>query len=65
MKVNLRCDAEALRRGQGKGRRRAWLLTATLLGGCAYHGNIDDPMASGGCGDVFQEQWSSQCICTP
>lgn len=42
--MNLRCDAEALRQGQGRARRRAWLLAATLLGGCAYHGNIDDPM---------------------
>jgi hypothetical protein len=27
--------------------------------------NIRNPWMSGGCDDVFQEQWSSQCICTP
>jgi hypothetical protein len=26
--------------------------------------NIQNPWTSGGCDDVFQDQWSSQCICT-
>lgn len=25
----------------------------------------DNPTKTGGCADVFQEQWSSQCACTP